>query len=66
MSRQTVFIIFILFIQIITQFLSIKFEYVNLYKIISLICPTLLMVCGLSCLLSDKCYIYWTKKIKFK
>lgn len=66
MSRQTAFIIFILLIQGITEFLSIKFGYVDLYKIISLICPTLLIGCGLSCLLSDKCYIYWTKKIKFK
>lgn len=66
MSRQTAFILFILLIQIITQFLSIKFEYIELYKIISLICPALLIGCGLSCLLSDKCYNYWIKKIKFK
>lgn len=66
MSRQTAFIIFILLIQGITEFLSIKFGYVDLYKIIALICPTLLLGCGLSCLLSDKCYNYWIKKIKFK
>lgn len=66
MSRQTAFIFFVLFIQILTQFLSIKFEYINLYKIIALICPALLLGCELSCLLSDKCYNYWIKKIKFK
>lgn len=66
MSRQTVFIFFVLFIQMLTQFLSIQFEYIDLYKVISLICPTLLIGCGLSCLLSDKCYNYWIKKIKIK
>lgn len=66
MSRQSAFILFVFFIQIITQFLSIQFEYINLYKIISLICPALFIGCGLSCLLSDKCYNYWTKKIKLK
>lgn len=64
MSRQSAFILFVIFIQFFVQFLCAKFGYIQLYGIITIVCPVLLIGCGLSCLLSDKCEEFWDKKIK--
>lgn len=65
MSRQVLFIIMVILIQVIAQFLSVKFEYYTLYKITGLAIPCILILCGFSSLFSDKCRRFWNKKIRF-
>ena len=65
MTRQNLFIVIVLFTQIALQLSFRSIGYNKLAFLIGIICLSLLVLNGLSCL-TDKGYKFWTKKIKFK